>query len=115
MGVAVTVSTDKLEAPRLPAQRRRTTFGRRWRGCTGSLAAGLAAFALFVLVVKLVSALLGAPGPKPASLIAHPLAAILALAAQRVADRRDGWLAGVAGAVVVIDVVLLLVFFWWWP
>jgi hypothetical protein len=86
-----------------------------WRGLTGSLAAGLAGLAVLVLAAGVVSALFGAPGPGPASLIAHPLAAIVALALQRVADRRSGTMAGVAGFAVFVDFVVLLVCFWWWP
>jgi hypothetical protein len=108
------VSTDKLET-RVAARPQRRRRERVWRGLTGSLAAGLAGLAVLVLAVGVVSALFGAPGPGPASLIAHPLAAIVALALQRVADRRSGRVAGVAGFAVFVDFVLLLVYFWWWP
>lgn len=92
-----------------------TRFGRRWRGFTGSLAIGLVALAVIVLGAGLVSAAVGAPGPGVAPLCAHPLAALLALALQRQADRRSGGVAAVAGTAVVADVVVVLVFFWWWP
>ncbi|MFD2421996.1 hypothetical protein [Amycolatopsis pigmentata] len=93
----------------------RTKFGRRWRGFTGSLAVGLVALAVVVLGAGLVSAAVGAPGPGVAPLCAHPLAAILALALQRQADRRGGRVAAAAGTGVVVSVVVVLVFFWWWP
>ncbi|WP_027942212.1 hypothetical protein [Amycolatopsis taiwanensis] len=109
------MSTEELESLGVAARPVRTRFGRRWRGLTGSLAAGLAALALLVLGSGLVSAFLGAPGPGAVPLIGHPLAAILALAAQRVADRRDGKLARAAGVVIVADVAFVLAFFWWWP
>lgn len=109
------MSTEELQTAGVAARRVRTRFGRRWRGFTGSLAAGLAVLALLMLGSGLVSVLLGAPGPGVGPLIGHPVGAILALAAQRVADRRDGKLAGAAGVVIVADVVFVLTFFWWWP
>lgn len=109
------MSTEELRTVDVPARPERSTFGRRWRGFTGSLAAGLAVLSLVVLGAGLASTLVGAPGPGAAPLIGHPLAAILALVAQRVADRRDGKTAGAAGIVIVADVVFVLVFFWWWP
>ncbi|HKS44252.1 MAG TPA: hypothetical protein VJT49_03890 [Amycolatopsis sp.] len=109
------MSIDELETAQPPSVSERTRLGRWWRGFTGSLATGLVALALVVLAAGLVSALAGAPGPGAAPLTAHPVAAVLAVAAQRLADRRDGRLAAVAGLFVLADVVLVLVFFWWWP
>lgn len=86
---------------------------RRWRGLTGSLAFGLAALAVVVLASGLVGALTGAPGPGTVPLIAHPVGAALALAAQHLADRRRGRLAGFAGAAVVVITAATLWFFWW--
>lgn len=93
----------------------RTRFGRCWRGFTGSLAAGLVALGVVVLGAGLVSAVVGAPGPGVASLGAHPLAAILAMALQRQADRRGDRVAAAAGVGIVATVVAVLAFFWWWP
>jgi hypothetical protein len=109
------VSTERLWTVDAAPRPERSKFGRRWRGFTGSLAAGLSVLALVMLGDGLVSALVGAPGPGAVSLIGHPLAAILALAAQWVADRREGKLSGAAGIVVAAVVVFVLVLFWWWP
>jgi len=89
-------------------------FVRHWRGFTGSLAAGLAVLAVVVLGAAVICAYLRAPGPAMASVIGHPAAAIVALAAQRVADRREGSVAGAAGVVVLADALFVLVYFWWW-
>ncbi|GAA4665674.1 MULTISPECIES: hypothetical protein [Amycolatopsis] len=105
------MSTEELQVVAVEGERPRR--GRWWRGLTGSLAAGLAGLAVIVLGAGVVSALLGAPGPGVWLLVGHPVAAVLALAAQRFADRRDGAVAGVAGAVVVVVVLLALWLFWW--
>ncbi|MEV4149517.1 hypothetical protein AB0J40_38070 [Amycolatopsis sp. NPDC049691] len=86
--------------------------GRWWRGFTGSLAAGLTVLALGVLVVGGIDLYTGAPGPGPALLIGHPIAAVLALVAQRVADRRNGVTAAGAGVAVVLFAVSALTLFW---
>ncbi|MET9002313.1 hypothetical protein [Amycolatopsis sp. NPDC004169] len=86
--------------------------GRWWRGLTGSLAAGLAVLAVGVLVVGVVCLFTDAPGPGPTLLIGHPIAAVLALSAQRVADRRDGPQAVGAGLAVVLFTVSALTMFW---
>ncbi|KDN19360.1 hypothetical protein [Amycolatopsis rifamycinica] len=86
--------------------------GRWWRGLTGSLAAGLAVLALGVLAVGGICLFTGAPGPGAASLIGHPLAAVLALGAQRVADRRRGLPAVGGGVAVVLFAVSAATIFW---
>ncbi|WP_328613817.1 hypothetical protein OHS18_36395 [Amycolatopsis sp. NBC_00355] len=86
--------------------------GRWWRGLTGSLAAGLTVLAVGVLVVAGVCLYTDAPGPGPVLLIGHPVAAVLALLAQRVADRRNGLPAAGAGIAVVLFVVSALTLFW---
>jgi hypothetical protein len=86
--------------------------GRWWRGFTGSLAAGLTVLAVGVLVVAGVCLYTDAPGPGPVLLIGHPVAAVLALLAQRVADRRNGLPAAGAGIAVVLFVVSALTLFW---
>nr|WP_246257336.1 hypothetical protein [Amycolatopsis anabasis] len=83
---------------------------RWWRGLTGSLAAGLVVLALVVLGITLLST---APGPGAVSLIGHPVAAVVAVAAQWIADHRRGRVAGIAGLVVVADTVLAMSLFWW--
>ncbi|MGW5749169.1 hypothetical protein [Amycolatopsis sp. NPDC003861] len=86
--------------------------GRWWRGFTGSLAAGLAILAVGVLVVGIICLFTGAPGPGATLLIGHPIAAVLALLAQRVADRRNGPPAVGAGLAVVLFTVSAITMFW---
>lgn len=105
-----TFSADASEASESarPAKQR----GRWWRGFTGSLAAGLTVLAIGVLVVAGIDLNTGAPGPGAVMLIGHPLAAILALLAQRVADRRNGVPAAGAGVAVVLFTISALTLFW---
>ncbi|WP_309235496.1 hypothetical protein [Amycolatopsis sp. SID8362] len=100
--------TEPTETPEAPAKER----GRWWRGFTGSLAAGLTVLALGVLVVAGFCLYTGAPGPGATLLIGHPIAAVLALLAQRVADRRNGPAAAGAGVAVVLFTVSALTLFW---
>jgi len=86
--------------------------GRWWRGFTGSLAAGLVVLAIGVLVVAGVCLYTGVPGPGAVLLIGHPIAAALALLAQRVADRRNGAAAVGGGVAVVLFTVSALTLFW---
>jgi predicted lipid-binding transport protein (Tim44 family) len=86
--------------------------GRWWRGFTGSLAAGLVVLAIGVLVVAGVCLYTGVPGPGAVLLVGHPIAAALALLAQRVADRRNGAAAVGGGVAVVLFTVSALTLFW---
>jgi predicted lipid-binding transport protein (Tim44 family) len=86
--------------------------GRWWRGFTGSLAAGLVVLAIGVLVVAGVCLYTGVPGPGAVLLVGHPIAAVLALLAQRVADRRNGAAAVGGGVAVVLFTVSALTLFW---
>jgi hypothetical protein len=109
--------TEELETAPLPVPAPETPAAppktRRWRGITGSLAFGLTALAVVVLAAGVLCAFTGAPGPGTVPLIAHPVAAVLALAAQHFADRRRGLPAGFAGAAVVALTAATLWFFWW--
>jgi hypothetical protein len=87
--------------------------GRWWRGFTGSVAAGLAVLAVGVLGAAVVCSLTSAPGPGLFLLVGHPVAAVVAFVAQRVADRRNGAVAGVAGAGVLVIAFVALTLFWW--
>ncbi|UMP01777.1 hypothetical protein [Amycolatopsis sp. EV170708-02-1] len=87
--------------------------GRFWRGLTGSLAAGMVVLAVCVLAIAGICLLTGAPGPGALMLIGHPVAAVAALLAQRVADTRNGRVAGFAGLGVVVSVTAALSLFWW--
>ncbi|WP_326568472.1 hypothetical protein VSH64_43050 [Amycolatopsis rhabdoformis] len=87
--------------------------GRWWRGFTGSIAAGLAVLAVGVLGVEVVCLATGAPGPNALLLIGHPVAAVVALLLQRVADRRYGRTAALAGIGVLLVTFAALTVFWW--
>ena len=104
--------TDTDELAVVPVNGRSRT-ARRWRGVTGSLAAGLVALAVLVLGAGVVGTFADVPGPGVAPMIAHPVAGVLALAAQRVADRKNGPMAGIAGVVVLAIVATALWTFWW--
>jgi predicted lipid-binding transport protein (Tim44 family) len=105
---ADTTSTDASPEAAEPGKPR----GRWWRGFTGSLAAGLTVLAIGVLAVAVIDLNTGAPGPGAVLLIGHPVAAVLALLAQRVADRRNGASAAGAGVAVVLFTVSALTLFW---
>lgn len=101
------------QLPRPTPSGKRPRRGRWWRGLTGSLAAGMAGLALIVLGAGVLSLIVHAPGPGVASLAGHPVAAVVALAAQRIADRRQGQPAVLAGAGVLLVVGVTLWLFWW--
>lgn len=106
------VEPELIEPDEAAAEEPSKPGGRWWRGFTGSLAAGLAVLAVGVLAVAGIDLYTGAPGPGAALLIGHPLAAVLALLAQRVADRRTGVPAAGAGVAVVLFTVSALIIFW---
>lgn len=92
-----------------PAPRRRAL----WRGLTGSLAYGLVLLAVGLGVAAIVVRSQSMPGPGAFALTAHAVAALAALAAQRIADRSVGWRAGAAGVLVVAVAGAVLWLFWW--
>ncbi|WP_240691566.1 hypothetical protein [Amycolatopsis nivea] len=112
-------ATGEDEAPTKAAPERhessvkRKPRGRWWRGFTGSVAAGLAVLALGVLVVGVLCLVNGAPGPGPLKLVGHPVAAVIALVLQRVADRRVGKVAVGAGAGVLVVAGVAFSLLWW--
>ncbi|WP_410590763.1 hypothetical protein [Amycolatopsis sp. lyj-23] len=114
---AATVEQERVEPERIEPDRTAPAApprpgGRWWRGFTGSLAAGLTVLAAGVVVVAVICLFTGAPGPGATLLIGHPIAAALALVAQRVADRRNGPAAVGAGTVVVLFAVSAVTLFW---
>lgn len=116
-GEAETVPQERVEPERIEPSAEQPASppkerGRWWRGFTGSLAAGLTVLAIGVLVVAGIDLYAGTPGPGMPLLIGHPIAAVLALLAQRVADRRNGVPAMGAGAAVVLFTVSALTLFW---
>jgi hypothetical protein len=84
-----------------------------WRELTGALTAGTILLAIAVLVLQTIAWLNGMPGLGAVVLIGHLVGAALAVAAQRVADRRSGKPALAAGLGIGAVVVLILVLFWW--
>jgi hypothetical protein len=95
-------------APPKPPRRRAL-----WRGLTGSLAYGLVLLAVGFGVAAIVVRAQAMPGPGAFALTAHAVAALVALIAQRIADRSAGLRAGVAGMVVVVLAGAVLWLFWW--
>jgi hypothetical protein len=87
--------------------------GRWWRGFTGSVAAGLAVVAVLVLVVGVLCFVNGAAGPGLGKLVGHPVAAVVALGLQRVADRRFGRVAAAAGGGVLVVAAVAFTLLWW--
>lgn len=106
------VEPERIEPAPAAPEARVKDGGRWWRGFTGSLAAGLTVLAVGVLVVTGICVYTGAPGPGATLLIGHPVAAALAVMAQRVADRRNGLPAVGAGVAVVLFTVSALTLFW---
>lgn len=100
-------SADAAEAA--PTRRR----GALWRGLTGSLAYGLLLLAVGLGIAAIVVRSQAMPGPGAFVLTAHAVAALVALAAQRVADRTVGVRAGLAGTVVLVVAGAVLWLFWW--
>ncbi|MBB1157495.1 MULTISPECIES: hypothetical protein [Amycolatopsis] len=111
------VDDDAAEAKAAPERHessvRRKPRGRWWRGFTGSVAAGLAVLAIGVLVVGVLCLVNGAPGPGPLKLAGHPVAAVIALVLQRVADRRAGKAAVGAGVGVLVVAGVAFSLLWW--
>ncbi|WP_245614111.1 hypothetical protein [Actinokineospora inagensis] len=103
------------EIPRTPPAgdaepARRSGF---WRELSGSLALGLCALAVVVLGLQIVGWVRGLPGPGVGVLLGHLGAAVVAVLAQRFADRGRGPQTALAGLVVAIAVGVVIWFFWW--
>jgi hypothetical protein len=75
----------------------------RLRAVSGVLTGGLVALALALVVAALLADRGSAPGPGTRTVVWHGLAAVVAVAAQRVADRRPD----PAGATAAFAVVAL--------
>ncbi|NMH93607.1 hypothetical protein HF519_18905 [Pseudonocardia bannensis] len=85
---------------------------RALRGVSGVLAGGLVALALVLLAGWLVTTRTGSPGPGTGILIGHGLAAVVAVAAQLVADRRSGRPGALAALAVVSISAAVLAVYW---
>jgi hypothetical protein len=86
---------------------------RFWRELTGALTAGTVLLAIAVLVLQVTAWFNGMPGLGVVVLVGHLVGATLAIAAQRLVDRRSGKPALAAGLSLGAVVVSILVLFWW--
>lgn len=82
------------------------------RGLAGVLAGGLVVLALGMVVVWVGADRYGLPGPGAGVVVGHLVGAVLAVAGQRVADRRPDRTGTLAAAVVVGLVAFVLGFAW---
>jgi hypothetical protein len=80
---------------------------------TGILAGGLVALAVAMIAAQVFSWAHGQPGPSVLVVLAHLLGAVLAVLAQRSADRLDGGRRLLAAWTVVAVFVLILSLLWW--
>lgn len=92
--------------------RRGGGFGRRLRVLTGLLAGGLVVLLIALGVAWFVAGRAGAPGPGPGLLAWHAVAAVVAVLAQRHADRRPGR-DGTPAALAVLGVTVAVLAFLW--
>lgn len=99
--------------PRPTRRRRPSRAGTFARGLAGCLTAGFVVLTLVLVGVDFWSAGNGQQGPGTARLITHLVVSVLALALQRVADRRHDRVGGLATFGVIVSVVASI-WFWWW-
>jgi NADH:ubiquinone oxidoreductase subunit 6 (subunit J) len=88
-------------------------LARVWRGVSGALAVGLVLLAVAMIGVQVYAGGHDLPGPGLDVVSWHVGAAVAAVVAQVVADRRKGWVVAVCGLAVVLLVASTLWFFWW--
>ncbi|WP_051580407.1 hypothetical protein [Pseudonocardia acaciae] len=79
----------------------------------GALTAGVVALAVALVVIWALAAAHGQPGPGAPVLAGHLAAAAVAVALQRVADRRADR-TGTLAAIAVLLLVAVLVGVYWW-
>lgn len=90
------------------ASRPSVPAGAALRAVSGTLAGGLLALALGMVGAAVLAVRSGMPGPGVGLLVGHAVAAVVAVVAQRRADREHGSLAALA--VVVVGAVALTTF-----
>ncbi|GAA1842942.1 hypothetical protein GCM10009836_22920 [Pseudonocardia ailaonensis] len=91
----------------------RTRAGRVLRGFSGILAAGLVGLVVVLIVVGwALTTRTGTAGPGTGLLVGHGIAAAVAVAAQVVADRREGLVGAVAAWLVVAVAAVVLAVYW---
>lgn len=92
---------------------RRSGPARALQGLSGSVAAGVVVLALVVVVTAWLGPRRGFPGPGTESVVAHVVAAVTVVVAQRYADHRRGGVA-VIGSLLVFLVTGALLWTQWW-
>ncbi|HEY2095176.1 MAG TPA: hypothetical protein VGH72_01870 [Pseudonocardia sp.] len=83
------------------------------RATGGALAAGLTVLAVAMLGVWALAFSNDDPGPRARLLVAHLVAAVLAVLLQRVADRRADRVGRAAAGGVLLVALVVSVVFWW--
>jgi hypothetical protein len=83
------------------------------RTLSAVFAAGLVVLALALIAVWGVASAAGEPGPGPAMLLGHTVAAAGAVALHRLGGRRSGRAGYLAGLGPPVILLLLGVLFWW--
>ena len=83
------------------------------RGLSGVLVGGLIALAIAVCLAQWLAEASGQPGPGPAAVIGHVVAALAAVVLQLVAERFQGRIAMLASWSVLTLVMTVLWFGWW--
>ncbi len=94
------------------AKRQSRTYG-ILRAVSGVLAVGMVLLALGNIGVQFYANSRDLPGPGTLSVIAHVVAALLAVGGQIVADRYADWKAPMASLVVLVVAGSTLWTFWW--
>lgn len=84
-----------------------------WRELSGALSMGLAALAVVVVAFQVLAWARDMPGPGLTMVAGHLVAAVLAVLAQRFADRLDGWQSVVSVLAVIAVTGAALWLFWW--
>jgi hypothetical protein len=79
----------------------------------GALTAGMVVLAVALVVIWAVAAAHGEPGPGTPVLAGHLVAAVLAVALQRIADRDAGRVGRLAALGAVLVVATVVAVFWW--
>ena len=83
------------------------------RGLSGAVAAGVVVLTLVVIGAAFVGNERSFPGPGGVSIAWHVAVSVVAVAGQRLADRRSGAIA-IAGSVIVLVAAGLLLWTQWW-
>ena len=83
------------------------------RALSGTVAAGIVVLTIVVVASAYLGSSRGFPGPGSASITAHIVASVVAVAAQIICDRRRGISAVAASVVVLVTAGALLVTQWW--